>query len=202
MQRLPPRRNAKKPTRRATQPTAPILDAAADAADSPVETNPFYEAALNELLAEFENGLQDHHELDAETREAMREQLKQLMADAAATSGGAAFNVPERSEWVQAVEALQKSGELKEDDARDLMRQLDEALAPLERRESKLAIEFSKRLSTEGEDSALAWLKQEAAKLTETQKTPAPATRQNKSSLRSEVVNSRSRRLRAPPRLG
>ena len=101
------------------------------------------------------------------------------------------------------MQALQDAGELEGTDAESLIRRLDEALQPLERKESKLAIEFSRRLADDGEQEALEWLRQQADKPqagsddTGSKESPGrrPAT-----SLRGDVVNSRSRRLRGPPK--
>ena len=76
---------------------------------------------------------------------------------------------------------------------------------PLQRRESQLAIEFSRRLQTDGEEKALAWFRKEAAALNnapEGERAAPTRPSADVSPLRSETIHSRSRRLRGPPVAG
>lgn len=158
------------------------------------------EAGIAGLLSDFEAVLRDDPSLDMETRELLGQQLKQALDDA--RDANDAPELPQRADWLQAVQALQDAGELEGSDAEALIRRLDEALQPLERRESKLAIEFSQRVAADGEEKALEWLRQqtEAAQTSETQTSKESPGRRPGTALRNEVVNSRSRRLRGPPK--
>jgi hypothetical protein len=158
------------------------------------------DAGIAGLLSDFEAVLRDDPSLDMETRELLGQQLKQALDGA--RDADATAELPQRADWLQAVQALQDAGELEGPDAETLIRRLDEALQPLERRESKLAIEFSQRVASDGEEKALEWLRQqtEAAQTTETRTSKESPGRRPGTALRNEVVNSRSRRLRGPPK--
>lgn len=155
-------------------------------------------AGMDEFLRQLDATLQEDPSLDRDARDALMQQFEEAMGS---THGASAAAFADRSVWMEAVQALQSSGAMGENEANDLIRQINQALQPLQRRESQLAIEFSRRLQTEGEEKALAWFRKEAAALTinatgTERSAPPPA---DVSPIRSEVVNSRSRRLRGPP---
>src|SRR5690606_24208748 len=109
----------------------------------------------------------------------------------------------DRGVWAEVVKSMQGSGAINERDASDLMRQLDAAIAPLQARESRLAIEFSRRLQSDGEEAALAWFREQIAQdeIEAANKAAAAPDAAKERPLRTEVTQSRSRRLRGPPRL-
>jgi len=158
------------------------------------------DASLEQLLQDFENLLRNDPGVDPGIREMMEQQFKEMMA------GGPAPDLPldavlDPGFWSATVESLQQSGAVSDDEALALSRELDQALKPLQKRESRLAIEFSKRVREEGEESALEWLREQSrsGRLNEADDDAAPAP-VAAHPIRSEVVQSRSRRLRAPPR--
>ena len=159
---------------------------------------------MAELMQQFDAALQDLQNdpsLDRDMREQLRQQFAQALSDAG-TGENAPAGIPDRAVWMDAVQALQASGAVKESEANELIRQVNQALEPLQRRESQLAIEFSRRLQTEGQEKALAWFRKESkdtadAPRAEPASRPAPSDKSRP--LRTEVVNSRSRRLRGPP---
>jgi hypothetical protein len=175
-----------------------MVDAGAVAAQaSGAGTDP--QAGLKDFLQQLESSLQDDPTLDRDSRDALMRQLEDSMGDAGANAAPLA-TVADRAVWMDAMQALQASGAIDENDANDVIRQINQALQPLQRRESQLAIEFSRRLQTEGEEKALAWFRKEAAILADdaqTERSPLPPA--EVAPLRSDVVNSRSRRLRGPP---
>jgi hypothetical protein len=158
---------------------------------------------MDELMRQFETALQEMQNdpsLDRDTREFLRQQFAQTLSDVGSGENEPA-GIPDRAVWMDAVQALQASGAVKESEVNDLIRQINQALQPLQRRESQLAIEFSRRLQTDGQDEALAWFRKEsqqsdnAADAEPSSSFVSPESRP----LRAEVVNSRSRRLRGPP---
>lgn len=159
---------------------------------------------MDELMQQFDAALQELQNdpsLDRDTRETLRQQFAQAMSDMGSIEG-AAVGIPDRAMWMDAVQALQASGEIGENEVNDLIRQINHALQPLQRRECQLAIEFSRRLQTEGQDKALAWFRRESRNAADAPKAEAasnPAPSAKSRPLRTEVVNSRSRRLRGPP---
>ncbi|NZA26793.1 hypothetical protein H0E84_10395 [Luteimonas sp. SJ-92] len=171
-----------------------MVDMPRPAADRPVPGT-----GMEQLQQEFETILRQESGLDPESCEELGQMFQQALEDAAASPDPGAM--PDRASWMQAVEALQRSGDVDGDEVNDLIRRLNEALEPLERRESRLAIEFSRKMAAEGEAAALAWLRQQTDREKEDKaQEPAPFPRNDHPSLRDEVVNSRSRRLRGPPR--
>jgi len=159
---------------------------------------------MTELMQQFDAALQDLQNdpsLDRDTREQLRQQFAQALSDVG-TGENVPAGIPDRAVWMDAVQALQASGAVKESEANDLIRQINHALEPLQRRESQLAIEFSRRLQTEGQDKALAWFRKEskdAADAPRAEPASRPVPSDKSRPLRTEVVNSRSRRLRGPP---
>ncbi len=155
---------------------------------------------MDDFLRQLDTALQDDPSLDRDARDALMQQFEDAIAGAG-SHGATAAAFADRSVWMEAVQSLQSSGAMGESEANDLIRQINQALQPLQRRESQLAIEFSRRLQTEGEEKALAWFRKEAAALTinaaDSERSPLPSA--DVSPIRSEVVNSRSRRLRGPP---
>jgi hypothetical protein len=157
------------------------------------------ETDMKDFLQQLDAALQEDPNLDRETRDALLRQLEDTMGESG-TNAAALATIPDRAVWMDAMQALQSSGAIDESEANDLIRQINQALQPLQRRESQLAIEFSRRLQIEGEEKALAWFRREAAVLAndaEAEHAPPPPV--EVSPIRSEVVNSRSRRLRGPP---
>lgn len=155
-------------------------------------------AEMDEMMRQFDAALQEQNDpaLDRDMREMLRQQFAEAL-----NHQGAVASLPDRGVWMDAVHALQTSGEIDEEEVNQLIRQINHALEPLQRRESQLAIEFSRRLQSEGQDEALAWFRKESQKDTDDGSAapgagpavdPPPL-------LRTEVVNSRSRRLRGPP---
>lgn len=158
---------------------------------------------MDELMRQFDAALQEMQSdpaLDPATREMLHQQFAQALSDMG-TVEGAVADIPDRAMWMDAVQALQASGEVSESEVNDLIRQINQALQPLQRRESQLAIEFSRRLQTEGQERALAWFRKESKGLSDVPKAEASriAPLEKTRPLRTEVVNSRSRHLRGPP---
>lgn len=157
-------------------------------------------SGMNDFLRQLDVALREDPSLDRDARDALMQQFEDAMSGAAAN--GASPASFDRAIWMDAVQTLQSSGAMGEGEANDLIRQINQALQPLQRRESQLAIEFSRRLQIEGEEKALAWFRKEAAALTSnsagTERSSLPPA-DVVSPIRSEVVNSRSRRLRGPP---
>jgi len=159
------------------------------------------EALADQLIRQFSTALSDDSDVDRDTAEFLTAQL----TDALHKTAQAPDQMVEidKSEWFATVRALQESGAMQEDEGNALIRQIDKALEPLDRRESKLAFEFSRRLREQGQEAALAWFRTESAKLQEEDKAEAPphGFGTPEASLDSETIQSRSRRLRGPPRL-
>src|SRR5690606_5429971 len=112
-------------------------------------------------------------------------------------------SIPDRASWSYTVQALQDSGAIGGEEANELARTFDASLQPLERRESRVALEFARLLATEGEEKALAWFRTQAIKASAGSADAGAAGTPREHSgavLGSEVVNARSHRLRGPPR--
>jgi len=195
------------PRKRSAQerlPHAVVGDVAQAPAPAQEEAGPDLEAqvqaGLAEVFAEFQTLLKNDPALDEQIREQMENEVRNALKEAAASP--VAASAPDHADWTGAVETLKKAGAVEDDEANDLIRQLDGALQPLQKRESQLAIEFSRRLATDGQEKAIAWFQQASKEAAESQDDDSSAQPLDDSpaSLRNEVVNSRSRRLRGPPR--
>ena len=181
----------------------PVLEAEApvpgDAVSASVEA--MVREGMGKLQEQFQEILQADAGLDAEQREQMGEVFGQVLQSAAASPEPVSEDVFDRNRWRQTVELLRQTGGVAEDEADELIRTLNDALAPLERRESQLALEFSRRMAADGEQAAIDWLRSQTDKETADQAQEASRIPQgDHPSLRSEVVRSRSRLLRGPPR--
>lgn len=162
------------------------------------------DSGVDDLMQQFNAALQDlqgDSSLDPATRAALQQQFAQAMSDMGKAEGATA-GIPDRSMWMDAVQALQASGEVSESEVNNLIRQINQALQPLQRRESQIAIEFSRRIQSEGQDKALEWFRAETGKVSSESSTGTVHSSPPSDVpplLRSEVVNSRSHRLRGPP---
>jgi len=160
---------------------------------------------MGQLMGEFDAVLAANPGIDREMREQLQAEFSRALADAADTAASATASVPDRASWSDTVHALHDNGAIGDEEANELIRTFDASLQPLERHESRVALEFARLLATEGEEKALAWFRTQglksAAGSTGAGDVAGGAPRDNADvALRNEVVNSRSRRLRGPPR--
>ena len=199
-----PPRQAPPRKRTALDPVRLGLNVAADRDQAPPRGALDPQVGIDQLLQQFESALREDPAIDSQTRELLQQQFKQAHSDADLGSGsGSVPAVLDRSVWLDAIQALQANGAVAENEVNELIRQFEQALQPLQRRESRLAIEFSRRIQTEGQEKALAWFRQETSKgsaESTTVATPSPMLGGASPLLRSEVIHSRSRRLRGPPK--
>ena len=161
------------------------------------------ETGQQALLEQFQGLLQQEGTLASDDRDELVRVFENALQDAAASNGQAASNAFDTATWHETVDMLRQGGFVEQDEADHLIRSLNEALAPLQRRESQLAMEFSRRVETEGQEKALEWFR-EASKASQEasggRDTVAPTPdKATVTPLRADTVNSRSRRLRGPP---
>lgn len=160
-------------------------------------------AMMAQLMGEFEAVLASNPAIDREAREQIQADFSRALEDAREAASGATASLPDRASWSDTVQALQGSGAIGDEEANELIRTFDASLQPLERRESRVALEFARILATEGEEKALAWFRSQAAGAAGAGTGAAASTAPRDGAgeaLRAEVVSSRSRRLRGPPR--
>jgi hypothetical protein len=195
---------AQRPPQRPTfqQPAAFVAGVALETSPAPAAA---LDSGMEELLRQFEEALhelENDPSMDLATRTMLRDEFTQAMRDMKHGSD-TAVEIPDRAMWMDALQALQASGAVATDEVDELIRQVNQALQPLQRRDTRIALEFSRRLSTEGEEKALAWFRTETAKNKaeegESVSAAAPPVATVSPILRGDVVNSRSRRLRGPP---
>lgn len=168
-----------------------------------VEAGTSAETAGPALLGQFQELLQQEGSLGQDDRDELARVFEQALQDSASSPSSAASDAFDASTWRETVEMLLQGGFVEQGEADHLIRSLNEALAPLQRRESRLAMEFSRRVETEGQEKALEWFRQASKAGQE----PAAARvsgaaapdRTTASPLRADTVNSKSRRLRGPP---
>lgn len=173
--------------------------AAGHARDAQADFDPA--AMIAQLMGEFESMLAANPAIDREAREQIQADFSRALEEAKETAAVATASIPDRASWSDTVHALQDNGAIGDEEANELIRTFDASLQPLERRESRAALEFARILATEGEERALAWFRSQAVNgsTASADATPVPPDG-TVATLRSDVVNSRSRRLRGPPR--
>ena len=201
----PPRRTSdlrRQPSSGAGAVERVVVPAAERPAATPAQAGS--EQSIEDLLREFEGILYGDTSIDPELREHLQKQFVQALDEATANPQQPLGALPDRATWLDAIEMLRQSGAVEEGEVNDLVRQIDQALEPLQRRESQLAIEFSRRLNTDGEEEALAWFRQERIRASAEPSeihdgSPVPGDGVPPQ-LRSDMVNARAHRLRGPPR--
>lgn len=159
-------------------------------------------AAMSQLLGEFDALLAGNPAVDRETRDQLHAEFARALEDAAATAATATAALPDRASWSETVQALHDNGAIGDDEANNLIRTFDASLEPLERRESRVALEFARRLASDGEEQALAWFRSQGVNASGGGASAIPGRSQVDDTvrvLRSEVTGSKSRRLRGPP---
>lgn len=155
------------------------------------------------LLQTFQSALQQQSGLDSEDRETLQRMFQEALQQSGAPGAGETADVADSSTWHDTVESLNRNGMVAQEEAHHLIRSLNDALAPLQRRESRLAMEFSRRIETEGREKALEWFR-EASKATaepagNQQSGPSGFGGATVTALPTDAISSRSHRLRGPP---
>ena len=196
-----------KPNRRALTP-GELLARSQQAGDERVQATAGASAdsAGKALLGQFQELLQQEGSLGHDDRDELARVFEQALQDAASSPPPEASDAFDASTWRETVEMLLQGGFVEQGEADHLIRSLNEALAPLQRRESRLAMEFSRRVETEGQEKALEWFRQASMAGQESAAARVPGAagpeQTTASHLRADTVNSRSRRLRGPPGQG
>lgn len=178
------------------------LDQAAASATSGASEDDV-QAGMEKILAEFNQELSKSPRVDEEAKKTASEAFTRALKEAASQPSSSRFD---EAAWLEMVDALQMQGELSNNEASNLIRQLNDALQPLKNPETELALEFGRRLSADGQERAMAWFREESKKLSGKSEEAAQASSKNKgfptdipNQLQSEITTSRSRRLRGPP---
>lgn len=204
---------ARRPLLRPASPTPRLMAQASaspvlqgeDAASQDAGHAVMVQAETDGLLRQFMDLLGDDPSLDDSDRSLIRQELANAMA--AVEASGAGFEEPDRAAWMDAANALHAAGAVSDDEAHALVRQLDGALSALERKESRFAMEFSRRMARDGETAALEWLRQNRQVLLDDGDGAADAAMSNgfggpQPAVATDAIRSRSRRVRGPPARG
>ncbi|MCD9029468.1 ANP1/MMN9/VAN1 family protein [Luteimonas sp. BDR2-5] len=132
----------------------PTSSQSAVAASSDVES--LVRKGKDELQRQFESFLAGEQGMDPAERQEMARLFSESMSGVSgpADDSGAPFD---RNAWRNTVESLQQASGMSDDEAAQLIRSLNDALDAFESRDSKLVIEFTRRIQTDGEQSALEW---------------------------------------------
>ena len=178
---------------------APAADGGAGGTASRREGSLDPQKMASELLGQIDDLLRNQPSIGQEDREAFNEHFGAALrkavdaGDAAGSGGGASLQ--------DSVEQLKRYAAEVDDGSNELVRRLNDALAPLERRETKIALEFSRRLQADGQESAMSWLReqQQATEQDAAGANQVVPDRNRGQPTRDDVTKSRSRRLRGPP---
>lgn len=196
----PPRKRPAPDSASATRIAVPAVDAPAPGADTANQVPGFDpQQAASELLEQIDGLLRGDASIAPEERESVTDQFAAALREV--IDKGDYANIDTGSVLKDSVDQLKQLAAQIDDDDSGLVRQLNTALAPLERRETEVALEFSRRLQAEGQESALAWLRkqQQSDARDAAASGQAVPDRDPAQASRDEVTRSRSRRLRGPP---
>ena len=154
------------------------------------------EAQRRQLMSELEGALREQPGMDPEGVEFMLGHVRAALDDVRPDHLAA----PDRSAWMQALDAFVGQAALTDEDRAALVRQLDAAIDPLQGADASLATEFARRLQAEGEQQALRWLKEQQASARDADdQTGTSAAETAAAAGPQSITRSRSRRLRGPP---
>lgn len=184
--------------------TAPLVGAAPSAgeggreASSVSATDP--QDMARQVLSDLDGALRQDPAVDEKDREALIDLFSTSLREV--VDSGAYAKAPTESEWQANIEVLKQYDLESVSDNGSLARQMAGAVAKLEQQQTKVAIEFSRRMQADGQESALAWLKEqrESSADAEQDATQSPLNPSAIPTLRDEVTRSKSRRLRGPPK--
>jgi len=146
-----------------------------------------------EVVQKFEASLREQPKLDAEGLEFILEQFRQAVFNAPLEPGIVPLDA---DSWAPTLNDLVQNGLLEEDERNALARQFEQAAAVSQGNDTKIVLEFAKRLKRDGEASAMEWLTRQPDGLR------GGETPVNESILaegKQAITRSRSRRLRGPP---
>lgn len=177
------------------QVTAASVEASTEVEDPNAE----FAVEQQRLLEEFEAALSQQSSLDREDRDFIFEQYKAAIENASLesefTSG------LDRQTWIETVELLSRDQSAGQADVDALIRQFDEVMKPLQSAQMQVALEYLQRLQQHGEADAMSWLQEQNRK--QEQDVVSDAVRPTLSDLvprRQSITQSKSRRLRGPPK--
>jgi len=156
------------------------------------------DALRQEMIDEFQASLQGQQDIGAEDLEAILDAFGEAVKSAPLTAELKPF---EAHDLTQTLDALVQNGMLDEDDRSVLGRKLEDALAPLNTPEVRLATEYVARCERDGEQAALEWYESERRKLKKNAE-PSSGAPQDQSGFvaHDSITSLKSRRLRGPPR--
>lgn len=156
-------------------------------------------AIRRQFIENFEAGLLDEPGIDREDIAYIMQFFRQAIMDAPLGSG----LTPARPEdFSEALNAMVAGGLLDETTRIDAERQIREALAPLDTEEVQLALEYARRLETDGEERALEWFMARRKEI-ETQSVAKKANGSPTAAAAAAghaTTRSRARRPRGPPK--
>ncbi len=195
-------------TRRTTAPrkrpaanVAPAAVGETPALDGAEDNAPEFNAqdAARDILNEFEDVLRAERSLSDEDREAFTETLTIAFRDVVAS--GSYAEIPSDAEWQDMLDEIKRQAADIDGGQAGVAHLIANACAPLEQRQTKVTVEFSRRLQADGQESALAWLREQSASSSAEVGEPVAVPQAHAlPALSSEVTQSRSRRLRGPPK--
>lgn len=149
------------------------------------------------ILAEFESALRAQPGVGQEGLDFLMPFLRDAVEQASLAPSRVDLDV---NAWLATFDAIAGDA-LDETERNTLLRQLNEAIEPLNDAGTQVTLEFSRRLQADGEAAALAWLaEQRKAAEKSAAVAPLPADRHGVPLAGAQAITrSRSRRLRGPP---
>lgn len=172
-------------------PVRPAADGVSDTVQEAEQGNE--QAALRKrLLERFESSLEDNRDIDDEGREYLMRHYRNAVETASLSPSLTAR--PDRSQWIETLEALRSGGLATDDDVASLIRQFDAAMEPLDAPQLRTLAEFSERVARDGQEAAVEWLESKRESLEESKRASAAAG----SDARLQPSKPAPRRARSP----
>ena len=155
------------------------------------------EAMRQQVIADFEASLRETSSLDGGDLDGLLETFRQAVEE---TPLDVALTPFDPEDLALALNGLVDNGVLAEDERNDLSRQIDDALGPLQTPDVQMAMEFASRCERDGEEAALEWFRNERSRSEDANQGGVAPADASGLPARDSIVNSKSRRLRGPPR--
>ena len=150
-------------------------------------------ALKQRAVSDFEASLRAQSGLDSEGLEFILQNFRQAIDEAPLDPGLMPLDA---DSWAQTLNGMVANGLIDEDERNVLARQFEQAISPSQGKDAQLALEFARRLQSDGEQSAMEWLATQGKPSRKSSEVPS---RDVVADGKQSITKSRSRRLRGPP---
>ena len=154
-------------------------------------------AIREQFISDFGAFLREEPGIDQEELGYVMQVFRQAVMDAPLGSG----LTPARPEdFTSALDAMTAAGLIDSSSRISAERQIREAFAPLETEEVQIALEYARRIHSDGEEAALEWLQERKNQLAASGESDGVVPARAAPRLAHSVTQGRARKPRGPPR--